>query len=103
MSTEGPTPYTAPLGPRRRRDGLDIVGLTGGLGAGKTSVARALAQGGARLVDADRLGHQVLEDPRVRAELAEAFGKDVLGPDGRVKKDELGRRAFASAESLRRL
>src|SRR5262249_10534522 len=106
MSTEGATPYAAPGGPRRRRDGADglyIVGLTGGLGAGKTSVAKALVQAGARLVDADRLGHQVLEDPRVRQELAEAFGKDVLGPDGRVKKDELGRRAFASAESLRRL
>jgi dephospho-CoA kinase len=106
MSTEGATPYAAPSGPRRRRDAHDalyIVGLTGGLGAGKTSVARALVQGGARLVDADRLGHQVLEDPRVRAELAEAFGKDVLGPDGRVRKDELGRRAFASPESLRRL
>jgi dephospho-CoA kinase len=106
MSTEGATPYAAPGGPRHRRDGHDglyIVGLTGGLGAGKTSVARALAQGGARLVDADRLGHQVLEDPRVRSELAEAFGKDVLGPDGKVQKDELGRRAFANAASLARL
>src|SRR5262245_16559645 len=106
MSTESATPYAAPGGPRRRRegrDGLYIVGLTGGLGAGKTSVARALVQGGARLVDADRLGHQVLEDPRVRAELAFAFGREVLGPDGRVKKDELGRRAFVSADNLRRL
>lgn len=106
MSTEGAGPYAAPAGPRRRRDGHDglyVVGLTGGLGAGKTSVARVLVEGGARLVDADRLGHQVLEDPRVRAELAGAFGREVLGPDGRVRKDELGRRAFASAESLRRL
>ncbi|HKA25371.1 MAG TPA: dephospho-CoA kinase [Candidatus Eisenbacteria bacterium] len=106
MSTEGRAPYAAPGGPRRRReghDGLYVVGLTGGLGAGKSSVAQALVQGGARLVDADRLGHQVLEDPRVRSEIAESFGRDVLGPDGRVKKDELGRRAFADPESLQRL
>jgi dephospho-CoA kinase len=106
MSTEDAGPYAAPSGPRRRRegkDGLYIVGLTGGLGAGKSSVAQALGQAGARLVDADRLGHQVLEDPRVRSELAEAFGKEVLGPDGRVNKEEVARRAFQSPESLRRL
>jgi len=106
MSTDPATPYRAPEGLRRRRDGKDglyVVGLTGGLGAGKTSVARILVEQGARLVDADRLGHQVLEDPRVRGELAEAFGPDVLGPDGRVRRDELGRRAFADAASLARL
>jgi dephospho-CoA kinase len=106
MSTDPQSPYRAPEGPRRRRDGKDglyVVGLTGGLGAGKTSVAGVLVEHGARLVDADRLGHQVLEDPRVRGELAEAFGADVLGPDGRVRRDELGRRAFADAQSLARL
>jgi len=106
MSTDAQTPYRAPEGPRRRRggrDGLYVVGLTGGLGAGKTSVAKILVECGARLVDADRLGHQVLEDPRVRGELAEAFGPEVFGPDGRVRKDELGRRAFADAASLARL
>jgi dephospho-CoA kinase len=66
-------------------------------------VAKILVESGARLVDADRLGHQVLEDPRVRSELAQAFGPQVLGPEGRVRKDELGRRAFADAPSLARL
>ncbi|HEV8479904.1 MAG TPA: dephospho-CoA kinase [Candidatus Eisenbacteria bacterium] len=106
MSTDPATPYRAPEGPRRRRDGRDglyVVGLTGGLGAGKSSVAKILVESGARLVDADRLGHQVLEDPRVRSELAQAFGPEVLGPEGRVRKDELGRRAFADAPSLARL
>ena len=105
MSTEA-TPYTAPRGPRRRRaarDGLTIVGLTGGLGAGKSTVARALAQAGARVIEADRLGHEVLEDAAVRRELAAGFGADVLGADGRVRRDELGRRAFASPEALGRL
>ena len=105
MSTEA-TPYAAPRGPRRRRaarDGLVVVGLTGGLGAGKSTVARALAAAGARVVDADRMGHAVLEEAGVRRELAAAFGADVLGADGGVRRDELGRRAFATPEALARL
>jgi|SRR5262245_7687095 len=106
MSTERGPAYEGPRGPRRRRearDGLYVVGLTGGLGAGKTSVARALVQAGARLVDADALGRQVLEDKEVRAELARAFGADVLDDTGHVRRDVLGPRAFADRESLRRL
>jgi len=105
MSTEA-TPYAAPRGPRRRRatrDGLVVVGLTGGFGAGKSTVARALAAAGARVVDADRMGHAVLEEAGVRRELAAAFGADVLGADGGVRRDELGRRAFATPEALARL
>ena len=85
------------------RDGLYVVGLTGGLGAGKSTVAAALARSGARLVDADRMGHHILEDPGVRAELVAAFGPEVLAPDGRLRRDELGRRAFADRDSLARL
>jgi dephospho-CoA kinase len=106
MSTESGGPYAAPRGPRRRReagDGLYVVGLTGGLGAGKSSVAQALVRAGARLVDADRLGHQVLEDPRVKAELVRAFGPDVIAEDGHVRRDALGRLAFADPENLSRL
>jgi len=108
MSTDSSSsPYSVPVGPRRRRPpGVDdayVVGLTGGLASGKSTVARVLVEQGARLLEADRLGHRVLEDPEVRSQVAAAFGAEVLAPSGEIRREVLGRRAFASPESLARL
>jgi dephospho-CoA kinase len=113
MSTEG-TPRDPAAGPYRspgrrggRRgpaaDGCYVVGLTGGLASGKSTVARVLEASGARLIAADRLGHEVLEEPEARAALAAAFGPTVLDAAGRVRRGELGRLAFASPAALARL
>jgi len=80
-----------------------VVGITGGIGSGKSSLARLLAQRGASLVDADRIGHQVLEQPAVRAALVAAFGSRIALADGRIDRRELGRRAFASREAYEQL
>jgi dephospho-CoA kinase len=115
MSTEGPPsaggagagPYRAP-GPRGARrspaaDGCYVVGLTGGMASGKSTVARVLAASGARLIEADRLGHDVLEAPEARSALAAAFGPAVLDASGRVRRAEVARLAFASPQALARL
>lgn len=80
-----------------------MVGVTGGLASGKSTLVAILAERGARVVSADAAGHAVLEEAAVRAELEQAFGRDVFGPDGRVDRARLGERAFASEEALARL
>lgn len=77
-----------------------VVGITGGIGSGKSSLARLLAQRGATLLDADRLGHQVLEAPEVSAALIGGFGTAITDRAGKVERKELGKLAFASQEGF---
>lgn len=77
--------------------------VVGGIGAGKTTVCRLLARHGGRVVDVDRLGHQVLRLARVRRELSARFGAAMLGPDGAVDRRALGRRVFGDPAALRAL
>jgi len=80
-----------------------LVGLTGSIGSGKSTVARLLEERGAAVVDADRVAHEVIERPDVAAALGRAFGHDVVRADGSLDRRELGRRAFADAGSRERL
>ena len=80
-----------------------IVGVTGGIGAGKSSVCRVFEAEGGLAIDADAVGHETLEDPAVRRDLAEAFGEDVMDGEGRLVRREVARRAFASEASHARL
>ncbi|MCC7264464.1 MAG: dephospho-CoA kinase [Candidatus Latescibacteria bacterium] len=80
-----------------------LIGVTGGIGSGKSTLARLLAQRGAVLIDADRLGHQVLEDRSVVEALVAAFGAAIVGEGGQVLRRELGRLAFGSSEGFARL
>lgn len=77
--------------------------IVGGIAAGKTTVARALARGRGVRVDVDRIGHQVLRLERVRQRLLAQFGPDIVGPDGRVDRRRLGRRVFGHPARMRRL
>ena len=80
------------------------VGLTGGIGAGKSTVANRLAEHGAVLVDSDRIAREVVEPgTEGLAELVEAFGEDVLAADGSLDRPKLAAKAFADDESRQRL
>ena len=82
-------------------DGAYVVGVTGGVASGKTTFVDLLAAaGGARVIDADRLGHAILRRGDVARELAAAFGADVLDAQGAVQREVLGPRAFATPEAL---
>lgn len=74
------------------------VGLTGGIGAGKSEVARLLASYGALLIDADRIAREVVEPgtPGLAAVVAE-FGPGVLTADGALDRPALGRIVFADS------
>jgi dephospho-CoA kinase len=74
------------------------VGLTGGIGSGKSEVARRLVAHGAVLIDADVVAREVVEPgtPGLDA-VAGEFGPDVLLPDGSLDRDRLGSIVFADA------
>lgn len=78
---------------------MKIIGLTGGIGSGKSTVAALLAEHGFPVVDADQLAREVVEpgQPALQ-ELAEAFGQDVLLADGSLNRPELAARAFVDKE-----
>lgn len=81
-----------------------IVGLTGGIGAGKSTVSRLLRALGATVIDVDAIGREVLE-PGGQAEsavLAE-FGPEVLGADGAINRAALAKVVFAEPQALKRL
>ncbi|WP_197321499.1 dephospho-CoA kinase [Saccharomonospora sp. NB11] len=80
------------------------VGLTGGIGSGKSTVASRLAEHGAVIVDADAIAREVVEPGTGGlAEVVAAFGGDVLAQDGTLNRGALAAKAFADDESRRRL
>lgn len=77
-----------------------IVGLTGGIGAGKSTVAEMLAARGAVVIDADQVARSVVEPGRPALErIAERFGPDVLDGSGRLDRQRLADIAFGDPES----
>ncbi|MBN2329708.1 MAG: dephospho-CoA kinase [Candidatus Omnitrophica bacterium] len=80
------------------------LGLTGNPGSGKSTAARMMEALGAQVVDADAVGHQLLEaDSPVYDALAEEFGSEAASPEGRIDRKALGSIVFRSPERLRRL
>jgi dephospho-CoA kinase len=81
-----------------------MIGLTGGIGAGKTAVARRLAELGAVVIDSDALAREVVAAGTPgRDEVVAVFGDAVLGPDGELDRAALGRIVFADPDARRRL
>lgn len=80
------------------------VGLTGGIGSGKSAVSRLLVEHGGALVDADLVAREVVAPgtPGLAQVVAE-FGPDVLRPDGALDREALGRRVFPDPAALARL
>jgi dephospho-CoA kinase len=81
-----------------------VVALTGGIASGKSTVARILTQLGATVIDADAIVHDLQGPgmPMVK-ELAEAFGPEIVGPDGALLREELGRIVFGNEAARERL
>ncbi len=71
-----------------------VIGLCGGIGSGKSTVAKLLAESGAAMIDADSIAHEVLKAEDVKRAIGERWGMEVIGPDGEVDRAALGRRIF---------
>ena len=81
-----------------------VIGVTGNIATGKSTVLDYLRSKGALIIDADKLAHQAMAPggPAYQ-EVVEAFGKEILNPDGTINRKALGRIVFADPEALRRL
>jgi dephospho-CoA kinase len=81
-----------------------MVGLTGGIATGKSTVAAMFAARGAAVVDADRIAHALQEPGQpCHRQLVDAFGVGILDESGRIDRRRLGTRVFADASARRRL
>lgn len=85
------------------RHSKPVIGLAGGVGAGKTAVARLLADLGAGVVDSDGLGRQEISRPEVKKKLCEWWGSGVLSENGDVDRRKVATIVFADPEQRRRL
>ncbi|MBL7223475.1 MAG: dephospho-CoA kinase [Candidatus Brocadiae bacterium] len=77
-----------------------VIGLLGGIAAGKTAVAAMLERLGARIVSADVIAHEVLADPQTRGRITARWGEQVVGPSGAIEHGALAERIFGDAEEL---
>ncbi len=83
---------------------MKIIGITGGTGAGKSSVCDELKRHGAEVVDCDKIARRVVEKGMpALAEIADVFGIDVLTDDGNLDRKKMGKIVFSDAESLEML
>lgn len=81
-----------------------VIGLTGGIGSGKSTVAKALEEQGAIVLSADLVGHEVYLPGRPAwQEVVDAFGRDIVAADGTIDRKLLGAKVFADARELKRL
>ena len=80
-----------------------IIGLTGGIGSGKSTVSQYLAELGATIVDADKVGHEALTRADIKQELVTIFGREILGTDGEIDRKKLGPVVFSDPEALKKL
>ena len=81
-----------------RPAGIRVIGLTGGIATGKSSIARFFQEKGAVVIDADQLAREAVEPgSRGLAEVVAAFGSDVLAPDGRLDRKRLGGLVFSDS------
>jgi len=83
---------------------MKVIGLTGGIGSGKSTVSRFLAELGAVILNADEVGHEAFKpDTEIWREVVAAFGRQIVNPDGNIDRKKLGEIVFGNAESLSRL
>jgi dephospho-CoA kinase len=83
---------------------MKTIGLTGGIGSGKSTVSQLLAELGAFVIDADKVGHEIyLPGKEAWKQVTAAFGSKILAEDQTIDRKKLGAIVFGSAEARQRL
>jgi dephospho-CoA kinase len=83
---------------------VKAIGLTGGIGMGKSVASEILSKRGISVIDTDTIARQIVEPGQpALAEVVKAFGRDVIGSDGRLQRDRLAQRVFGDEAARKRL
>ena len=77
-----------------------VIGLIGGIGAGKSTVAAELGTLGCAVIDGDEIGHELLTDESVKRQVRDRWGDSVFNSDGEVRRSALGDIVFADPDEL---
>lgn len=94
---------SVPIGPDRP-SGIYVIGLTGGIASGKTTVSDYLKSLGVCVIDADEVAHEVTSPGSAGfEEVIEEFGEDLLTPEGNLNRRKLGEIVFSDKEALSKL
>jgi len=83
---------------------MPVIGVTGNIGSGKSTVCQILAKLGAIVIDVDKLGHEAYKlHSQTWQELINTFGKDILKPDEEIDRQKLGKIVFSNPDAVARL
>jgi len=77
-----------------------IIGILGGIGSGKSTVAAEFAKLGCKVIDADKIAHELLDEPAVKAKIVGLFGRAILDSAGKIDREKLAEVVFADADKL---
>jgi len=81
---------------------MPSIGVTGTVGSGKSLVLEFLSQLGAETIQADKIGHELLEEEKTGRQVLELFGESVLGADGGLDRSRIAERVFGDPEAMHR-
>ena len=77
-----------------------VIGILGGIGSGKSTIAAEFAKLGCKVIDADRIAHELLQEPPVREKVVSLFGRAVLDSSGKIDRRKLAEIVFADDHML---
>jgi len=81
-----------------------VIGVTGGIGSGKSTFVKVLEELGCQIIKADDLGKELVDsDEQVRSDLRESFGDSIFDNQGKLMRRDLGRLVFSAPEALEKL
>ena len=77
-----------------------IIGILGGICSGKSTVAAEFAKLGCKIIDADKIAHELLDEPAIKQKIVSFFGRDILDSMGKIDRSKLANIVFADDDKL---
>ena len=77
-----------------------VIGILGGIGSGKSTVAAEFAKLGCKVIDADEIAHELLNEPSVKEKLLDIFGQDILDSSDKIDRKKLAEIVFTDKKKI---